>query len=103
MGLFDRLKAARKPVATEPETRSRVPATTVSAYLFSGDDDLEIVGEASYQEALWALCGGSKGDRIRHKIVAVRVPEPGNPYDPNAISVHIEGNLGLLSRTRRRR
>jgi hypothetical protein len=99
MRLFDRLKAARKPVAPEPETRSPAPTTTVSAHLFGGGDDLEIVGEASYQGALWTLCGGSRGNRIRHKIIAVLVPEPGNPYDPNAISVHIDGNLvGYLAR-----
>jgi hypothetical protein len=99
MGLFGRFRAARLSGAGEPETRSPRPATMVSAYLHGGDDDLEIVGEASYQDSLWALCGGSKGDRIRHKIVAVLVPEPGNPHDPNAISVQIDGKLvGYLAR-----
>jgi len=93
MGLFDRLKGARNRISSAPETRWHEPATTVSAHLFGGDEDLEIVGEASYQDALWAICGGVKGDRIRHKIIAVLVPEPDNPYDPNAVSIHTEGNL----------
>jgi hypothetical protein len=98
MGLFDRLKAVRRSVTLDRDTGSSA-LESVSAHLFPGDDDLEVVGEASYQDALWALCGGTPGDRIRHKIVAVLVPEPENPYDSNAISVHIEGNLvGYLAR-----
>jgi hypothetical protein len=65
----------------------------VTAQLFGGDDDLEIVGEASYQDALWAICRGVEGDRIRHQIVAVLVPEPDNLHDPNAIAVHIDGHV----------
>ncbi|MDX6286041.1 MAG: hypothetical protein QOG53_1526 [Frankiales bacterium] len=74
--------------------------TTVAAFRHGGDEDLEIVGEAHYQGALWAICGGVKGgDRIRCAIVAVLVPEPDNPYDPNAIAVQINGNLvGYLAR-----
>ena len=93
MGLFNRLKGAPNRITSAPETSWHEPATTVSAHLFGGDEDLEIVGEASYQEALWGICGGVKGDRIRHKIIAVLVPEPDNAYDPNAVSIHIQGNL----------
>jgi hypothetical protein len=67
--------------------------------LHEGHDDLEVVGEASYQDALWLICGGSKGDRLRHEVVAVLVPEPENPHDRNAISVRVGGHLvGYLPR-----
>lgn len=66
---------------------------TVSAHVHTGDEDLEIVGEAHYQKALWAICGGSVGDRIRHRIVAVVIPEPQNTHDQNAISIQIDGQL----------
>jgi hypothetical protein len=89
MGLFDRLRAARDPIAAQPAAPP--PPTTVTAQLFGGDDDLEIVGEASYQDALWAICRGAEGDRIRHPVIAVLVPQPHNPHDPNAIAVHIDG------------
>lgn len=99
MGFFDRLKAARNPSNIALRARSRLPATTTSAYLRRGDDNLEVVGEASYQDALWAICGGTPGDRIRHQVVAVLIPEPENAYDSQAISVHIEGDLvGYLAR-----
>lgn len=91
MGLFDRLRAARAPTAAQAAAPSSATTVTVAAHLFGGDDDLEIVGEASYQDALWTICRGAEGDRIRHQIVAVLVPEPQNPHDPNAIAVHIDG------------
>jgi rubrerythrin len=87
MGLLDRLKGGR----------AETPAVSVS--LLGGQDDLEVVGELAYQAALWRLCSGAPGDRVRHDIVAVLVPEPTNPYDANAIAVQIDGQLvGYLSR-----
>jgi hypothetical protein len=87
MGLLDRLMGGR----------SEMPAVSVS--LLDGQDDLEVVGELAYQAALWRLCSGAPGDRVRHDIVAVLVPEPTNPYDANAIAVQIDGQLvGYLSR-----
>jgi len=99
MGLLDRLRASGGRVAEEPPNRERPQTVTVSAHLFSGDEDLEIVGEASYQDALWAICGGAQGDRVRHQIVAVLVPEPDNPHDANAICIQVEGHrVGYLDR-----
>src|SRR5690348_6253660 len=95
MGLLERLRAARRgslgPVQVE--------ATAVSVSLLGGQDDLEVVGELAYQNALWRLSGGTLGDRIRCQILAVLVPEPTNPFDGNAIAVQIEGQvIGYLSR-----
>jgi HIRAN domain-containing protein len=65
----------------------------ITARLHDGADDLEVVGESNYQDALWSLCGGSPGDRIRCETVAVLVPEPDNPHDANAIAVRIDGRV----------
>jgi len=71
----------------------------VSGSLLGGQDDLEVVGELAYQAALWRLCGGTLGDRVRCDVVAVLVPEPTNPYDANAIAVQIDSQVvGYLSR-----
>jgi hypothetical protein len=78
---------------------AQVEPIAVSVSLLDGKDDLEVVGELAYQGALWRLCGGTVGDRFRHDIVAVLVPEPANPYDANAIVVQIDGQVvGYLSR-----
>jgi hypothetical protein len=95
MGLLDRLRGGRR----ESSVSTRHEATAVSVSLLGGQDDLEVVGELAYQDALWRLSGGSLGDRIRRQIVAVLVPEPTNPYDANAIAVQIDGQVvGYLPR-----
>jgi hypothetical protein len=77
----------------------QVKDTDVLWRLYGGDEDLEVVGESVYQDALWSLCGGSLGDRVRHDIVAVLVPEPNNPHDSNAIRVRVDGHVvGYLPR-----
>lgn len=59
----------------------------------------EVVGESHYQEALSLIAGGrnEKGSDLE---VDVRLlPEPGNPYDANAVRVEVAGNLvGYLDR-----
>jgi hypothetical protein len=95
MGLLDRLRAGRR----ESSVSTRHEATAVSVSVLDGQDDLEVVGELAYQDALWRLSGGTLGDRIRRQIVAVLVPEPTNPYDANAIAVQIDGQvIGYLPR-----
>jgi HIRAN domain-containing protein len=94
MGLLDRLRGRR-----ESSVPARAETTAVSVSLLGGQDDLEVVGELAYQDALWGLSGGTVGDRIRRHIVAVLVPEPTNPYDANAIAVQIDGQvIGYLPR-----
>ena len=81
--------------------RAPEPDLEPSAEILGGDEGLEIVGEASYQDALWAICGGPRNGRVRQEITAVLVPDPDNDNhdDPNAISVQVEGRLvGYLPR-----
>jgi hypothetical protein len=74
--------------------------------LYEGREDLEVVGEASYQDNLWRIVGGrsSPNDRARMEMYAVLVAEPDNPYDANAVSVWVKGlKVGYLSREDARR
>lgn len=69
------------------------------AQLLEGEGTLEVVGESHYQDALWRIVEGRRGDRIRHEVVAVLAPEDDNPYDSNAISIWVNGlKVGHLSR-----
>ncbi len=55
--------------------------------------DVEVVGEAGYQEHLRRLSR-------RRDLEMVLRPDPTNPYDPNAVVVLIEGEtVGYLPRT----
>jgi HIRAN domain-containing protein len=74
--------------------------------LCEGWVDLDVVGEASYQDNLWRLVSGrgSSDDRVRVEVCAVLAAEPDNPYDANAISVWVQGlKVGYLSRDDARR
>lgn len=79
--------------------RPRATGTDVPWRLYGGNEDLEVVGESAHQDELWALCGATPGDRVRHDVVAVLVPEPHNPHDGNAICVRVDGHvIGYLPR-----
>jgi hypothetical protein len=57
------------------------------------------VGESNYQAALEGLCGGHNRYGYELECEAELVPEPSNPYDPNAVKVLIARRLvGYLSR-----
>jgi hypothetical protein len=74
--------------------------------LCEGREDLEVVGEASYQDNLWRIVGGrhSPDGRVREEVYAVLAAEPDNPYDANAVAVWIQGlKVGYLSREDARR
>jgi hypothetical protein len=67
--------------------------------LFSGSETLEVVGESHHQDELWEIVGGRTSDPVRWETTALLIPNPENPYDPNAIEVRIDGLIvGYLSR-----
>jgi len=67
-------------------------------YLLAGDSDLPVVGESHYQANLRRVTR-DVDERARIEVCAVLVPEADNYYDPNAVSVWIEGHqVGHLSR-----
>lgn len=109
MGLLDRLRRPRTEVGQVlPDGAalglpSAAPAPSArplaSVVLLAGTEDLELVGEASYQDALWRICGAAVGDRIRYGVEAVLVPETDNIHDPLAIRVDVQGwTVGYLCR-----
>jgi hypothetical protein len=71
----------------------------VDEFLIEGDSLVSVVGTSHYQPALSEITGRRADEEIRVEKIAVLVPEPDNPHDPNAIAVHIDGQLvGYLSR-----
>ncbi|RYP81226.1 hypothetical protein EKO23_23860 [Nocardioides guangzhouensis] len=95
MGIFDRLKGAGRSANSEQEQVRQ----TATAHLYTGEEDLEVVGESRYQEHLRSICGGDPANKVLQAVTAVLVPEPDNPYDSNAVCVQIEGAVvGYLPR-----
>jgi hypothetical protein len=66
-----------------------------------------VVGESFYLDALRRIVGPNAGraeTRIRLSVQATLVPEPENPYDRNAVAVHVSGHkVAHLSRAEARR
>ena len=66
--------------------------------MLDGGQRVNIVGEASYQDALDRICGGKCEAGHDLTVKATLVPEP-HPYDPNAVMVQIDGMpVGYLCR-----
>jgi hypothetical protein len=90
MGWIDRLRG---------RAGSRESGQVPSIRMLGGEEDLEVVGESRYQDALWGICGAQVGQSVRCAVAAVLVPESQNVYDPNAVAVVIKGHrVGYLDR-----
>lgn len=73
----------------------------VVKHMPNGDYHQEVVGEASYQNALQRVAG--KGE-VRHCCSAMLQPENDNQYDAQAVRVAIDGlTVGYLSKNDARR
>jgi hypothetical protein len=110
MGFLRRLLGGEQPPdrrsGWSPEQRPGWMRDGMQVQLCEGREDLEVVGEASYQDNLWRIVGGpsSPNDRVRMEVHAVLVAETDNPFDANAVSVWVQGlRVGYLSREDARR
>jgi hypothetical protein len=84
----------RRTTAPESGTSDSSPERKQGAWMVLPTIDLgafvPVVGEASYQDALLDVADGRAGQGSRNRlVVATLLPEPDNPYDPQAISVEI--------------
>lgn len=65
-----------------------------------GAFDFDIVGEASYQDALARAAGGRPADGARVVVSGYLIPEPDNPHDRSAIRAAHDGRtLGYIARS----
>lgn len=82
-----------------PAPRGASVRPPLDVALYGGSHDLEVVGESHYQDAIWRIVGPRTTDRVRAEVQTVLVAENDNVYDPNAISVWIDGSkVGYFSR-----
>jgi hypothetical protein len=72
-----------------------------SGAFVSGDGSylFEVVGESHYQADLERIVGGRTEDSASFQCVGTLIPEPDNPYDPQAVCVSVDGRtVAHLSR-----
>lgn len=92
MGLLSRLWSFLSTPASPPPTGRHPPVFP------DGWGHLGAVGESQYQPALRRVA------RTGRVCWATLVPEPENPFDPNAVAVQVEGaTVGYLARRDARR
>jgi hypothetical protein len=97
--LFSRRPVDQATPPAAPDLDGALAGAPSDVMLRGGGHDLEVVGESHYQDALWRVVGGRTTERIRTQVQVVLRAENDNPYDPNAISVWIDGMIvGYLSR-----
>ena len=78
---------------------------TLEATLLEGHEDLEVVGESYRQANLLRVVGGRHRPEghVRMDVYAMLLAEDGNPHDPNAVSIWIDGLMvGYLPRDQAR-
>ncbi len=98
MGLFKRLVKNEPKPAPQNNLTARDERWAEDIERF-GDIRVDVVGESHYQSAIRAACDWKRGTDTLFHCVAELVPEPTNPYDPNAIKVTINGAcVGYLPR-----
>lgn len=96
MGLFERINARFSKITASSVPPLPPKGVAQQVRMLHGDEDLEVVGESFRQHELWTICGQQEGERVRHSIAAVLVPEPGNNKDPNAVAIHASHPQGPL-------
>jgi hypothetical protein len=78
------------------DVRGELPDNALD--LYSGPPR-EVVGESHYRGAIERAAGGARREGVKVVAWAALIPERDNPYDANAVAVHIEGaKVGHLSR-----
>jgi HIRAN domain len=58
-----------------------------------GEFGIEAVGTAEHQDELEMIAGGRTESGVDHLCGALLVPDPKNPYDPNAIAVVVSSHV----------
>jgi hypothetical protein len=80
------------------------PHDEVEPLRLASGEDFDIVGEASYQDALDDLCGGKCEDGHSLRVVAQLCFQEDNPYDPDAVVVLVDRQVvGYIPRTQAKR
>jgi len=109
-GLFSRNPQAtqrdlRGPITSWP-TDSLEGRFDIVTFDAEGRNIVDVVGEGSYQGTIERIGGGRTPDGALYRDhLALLLPEPGNPYDRNAVRVMLRpadggtaGKVGYLSR-----
>lgn len=89
------------PITSWPPEPLKLTTEVSATLLDPGRHTVDVVGEGSHQGTLERVSGGrTENGALNRDHIALLLPEPSNPYDPNAVRVLIPtgGTVGYLSR-----
>ncbi len=92
--------SARPPPLPDDGPRP-APASRGGAAVIIGDGKygFPVVGESHHDAALEQLAGGRTEEGVHVTCAALLLPQPDNPYDPDAVAVYIRSQeVGFLAR-----
>jgi hypothetical protein len=103
------LRDALNQISARPPPEPRLTATPTGlappprngAAVIIGDGKFgfPVVGEEHHQDILEALAGGRRENSAHVAVPALLLPQPDNPYDPDAVAVFMRGHeVGHLAR-----
>jgi hypothetical protein len=94
-------KVAAKNSSSKRRMGQKMIVQSQSGAFVPGDGSylFEVVGESHYQADLERIVGGRTEDSASFQCVGTLIPEPDNPYDPQAVCVSVDGcTVAHLSR-----
>jgi HIRAN domain len=95
----DQIGARLSPGPSVAMTPRTPPRNRSAVIIGDGEFGFPVVGEAHHQDALEALAGGRREWSAHIKEPALLLPQPDNPYDPDAVAVSMHGHeVGYLAR-----
>jgi Bacterial PH domain/HIRAN domain len=75
------------------------PRNGAAVIIGDGKFGFPVVGEEHHQDILEALAGGRRESSAHVAVPALLLPQPDNPYDPDAVAVFMRGHeVGHLAR-----
>ena len=93
------LKLSNSPARRGSQSAASTNATPALHWPALGAFEFDIVGESNYQAAIAAVASEHGMQNTDVQCVAVLEPEDGNPHDPKAVRVQIQGKVvGYFSR-----
>ena len=73
------------------ESYKQDEAALLEAGFLIGDQQVDVVGEDEYQDALERLAGGRSKSGVIKPVIALLSREPDHPHDKNAVRVDVDG------------
>jgi hypothetical protein len=96
---LNQISARPPPMPNAGASAPLASSNGAAVIIGDGKFGFPVVGEAHHQDILEVLAGGRREVSARVALAALLLPQPDNPYDPDAVAVFMRGHeVGHLTR-----